>query len=365
MKFTLFILTVCVFILSVTPAMSHHGRSYFKRDDYTSIEGTVTYFRWRNPHVNMEVKVVNENNETETWLIEGGTPTSLKRQGWKKDSIKLGDTVAIIGNPTHDPEKHYLLLAYVVREDGKTFYVSNSQRAVIPDNKSPILSSEVIRGEQYQVKASEKENILPSQDFSGNWTRGPNTFVVTNNFFKPPRDWPLTNIGEAQVARFDGRDNPSYECKERGLPFYSVFTGYFSWNRNEDKIEISSVYSALTRTLYLNQSSHPDKIEPSLVGHSIAHFVENGSLLVDTIGFPDDVRWGLAPGLNSSNQKHIKERYTLNEDGLGMTFSITIEDPVYLSEPLIINGTYQKFADVPIEPFECDLDAASRSLSPP
>ena len=99
--------------------MSHHGRSNFLFDVSITLEGKVVDYKWRNPHIYIEIHRANENNDTETWLIEGGTPTALLRQGWQKDSIKLGDKVVIIGNPDRDRARKFLLLAQITREDGE------------------------------------------------------------------------------------------------------------------------------------------------------------------------------------------------------------------------------------------------------
>ena len=85
--------------------------------------------------------------------------------------------------------------------------------------------------------------------------------------------------------------------------------------------------------------------------------------MVDTIGFPEFAKWSLAAGVDASGQKRIRERYTLSEDGLGMAVSITFEGPVYLTEPVTINGSDRKMADDPFEPYECDVEASRRHLN--
>ena len=87
MKISFVILTTCIFILNAMPVMSHHGRSNFRYDIDTTLEGEVIDFQWRNPHVYIDLQKINENNETEVWLIEAGTPSALKRQGWNKDAF--------------------------------------------------------------------------------------------------------------------------------------------------------------------------------------------------------------------------------------------------------------------------------------
>ena len=83
MKIKLLFLTACVFIINTTPVLSHHARSQYRYDIGLTLKGTVIDFEWRNPHSWIELEVKNKNDETETWLIAGGTPSALKKQGLK------------------------------------------------------------------------------------------------------------------------------------------------------------------------------------------------------------------------------------------------------------------------------------------
>jgi len=351
MKFKLIIVTTCVYILSATPVLSHHSRANFVFDQTTTLVGKITKNRWRNPHVYLELQTTNKNNEVENWLIEGGTPTALRRQGWSKDTVKVGDNVVIVGNPDRNSEKNFLLIASLVREDGKKFSVENHSRPTAKGEKKP---------------PAEKPIVTPSEDFSGTWGPKPGTINAVSGYYnRPPNDWPLTKLGESIVAQYDNVENPAHSCIERGVPLFNTYPYLQLWTRHEDRIDMKAQQSTLMRTFYLNLNEHPGDLEPSVMGHSIAHFENDGSLLVDTIGFSNNVKWGLAPGVNSSDQKHVIERYTLTEDGLSMDFSITLEDPIYLSKPVTVTGKYNKVPEAPFEPYDCDPDNASIHLSAP
>ena len=360
MQFLSILLTACLFAITATPVLSHHGRSNFRYDVSTTLEGEVVDFQWRNPHVYIDLKATNENNETAVWLIEAGTPSALKRQGWSKDAFGVGDKIVAVGNPNRNPEKKHLYLQRIVLENGQTLNLASTKR-LLEIARGNVVSTDHATDVGEINKPTIEPAITPSQDFSGTWARGPNNYLTTA-YFEPPTDWPLTEQGEAQLARFDEHDNPAYDCLDRGLPFFSVMPYWLAWTRYEDRIEIELQNVTLTRTLHFNQDSHPDDLKPDLMGHSIARIKDDGSLVVDTAGFAA-TRWGLAPGIDSSEQKRVRERYTLDEDGLGMAISLTFMDPVYLTEPVTVQGTYRKVVDTPFEPYECDLEAARRSLS--
>ena len=357
MKLKLLFLSACIFAFNTTFVMSHHGRSNYLYNESVALEGKVVNFKWRNPHSYMEIEVKDANNETNVWLVEGGTVTRLKRLGWEKDSIKIGGNIVVVGFTDKNPKKHLMLLGHVELEDGRMLYSSANP----PPTRSDPGQSASVTEDKVQIN---KPDVAPSQDFSGTWARGrSNTANMGYFLFLPPKDWPLTMEGEQQLAQYDELDNPGYNCVERGLPFYSLYPYYLQWIRYEERIEIISQQSTLIRTLHLNQETFPNDVEPSPEGYSIARF-DDGSLLVETRGF-SAARWGLAPGVDSSEQKRIKERFTLSADGLTLNYSISLKDPVYLTEPVIINGKDNKVADVPFEPYGCDLDAAQKILSLP
>ena len=183
MKPAFLILFACVCSLNGASVMSHHGRGGFLFDDTVTVAGKVTYFRWRNPHVYMEVQATNDKNEIETWLVETDSVMGLKKIDWEKNSIQVGDQVVVIGNPSRNAEKRHMLLDHVIREDGQIFYIESSKRTIGTIKNIPATS------------AASEDNV-PSKDFSGTWVRG-RTNHVTSDYFVPPKEgsWPLTEQG--------------------------------------------------------------------------------------------------------------------------------------------------------------------------
>src|SRR5262245_5150578 len=78
-------------------AAAHHSQSEFDFKLNVDIQGKVSKVDWRSPHARLYVDVVNEKGETVTWDFELPSPTTLMRRGWKRDSLKVGDQVAVNG----------------------------------------------------------------------------------------------------------------------------------------------------------------------------------------------------------------------------------------------------------------------------
>ncbi len=100
---------------------------------------------------------------------------------------------------------------------------------------------------------------------------------------------------------------------------------------------------------------------PSHLGHSIGWF-DGETLVVDTAYFAP-AQWGVGSGVSSSEQKHLTERFTLTDEGRRMQFEYTIEDPVYLTEPVTLSTTLALDSGYPFQDeYGCDPEAASRHL---
>ncbi len=50
---------------------------------------------WTNPHARFYVDVKDQSGKVVNWNFELGSPNVLKRQGWSRDSLKVGDTVTV------------------------------------------------------------------------------------------------------------------------------------------------------------------------------------------------------------------------------------------------------------------------------
>lgn len=88
------------------PAPAHHSFSAeFDGGKLIELKGVVTRIEWANPHVYFYVDVKDEKGTTTNWGCEAASPGSLHRQGWNRDSLKVGDQVIVGGYPARDGSK--------------------------------------------------------------------------------------------------------------------------------------------------------------------------------------------------------------------------------------------------------------------
>jgi hypothetical protein len=81
---------------------AHHATASFDMTNSATVKGTVTGFDWTNPHVYIYVDVKDAKGATEKWSVELASVGMLARAGWRRDTVKPGDEITVIGNRAKD-----------------------------------------------------------------------------------------------------------------------------------------------------------------------------------------------------------------------------------------------------------------------
>jgi hypothetical protein len=101
------------------PAAAHHSFAvFFDETRQVRIEGTVTAFRFTNPHALVVLAVRGADGRTVEWRAETNAPVVLQRRGWTRESLHAGDRITIDGWPSRDG-RNYLRLRSATGADGR------------------------------------------------------------------------------------------------------------------------------------------------------------------------------------------------------------------------------------------------------
>ena len=103
-------------VSAVMPLLAHHSWP-ISRDRLVTVKGTVTDFKWTNPHPMMTLEV-QADGRTEKWLVGGPAINRMEANGWSKTTVKPGDVITGIGYQFADGQK-IVRLERVVLADGK------------------------------------------------------------------------------------------------------------------------------------------------------------------------------------------------------------------------------------------------------
>jgi hypothetical protein len=109
-----------VALLLAPAAHTHHSFAQYDATHRLTLVGVVKEFQWTNPHVYLEMYVLNEVGEAQTWLLESSSPNQLTRAGWSRTAIHVGDRLTVEINLLKSGQRGGWLIKCVL-PDGRSF----------------------------------------------------------------------------------------------------------------------------------------------------------------------------------------------------------------------------------------------------
>jgi hypothetical protein len=90
-------------ILTAVPLWAHHAfAAEFDAKRPVHLTGEVIEMEWINPHSWVHMNVKGSDGATTSWMVEAGTPNTLFRRGFTKDSLKPGTQIVVDGYQAKD-----------------------------------------------------------------------------------------------------------------------------------------------------------------------------------------------------------------------------------------------------------------------
>jgi hypothetical protein len=90
-------------LLAAVPAWAHHSfAAEYDSNNLITLSGVISKVEWTNPHIYIYVDVKDESGKVTTWSVEGYPPNTLKRTGFVKNDLKLGDTITVTAYKAKD-----------------------------------------------------------------------------------------------------------------------------------------------------------------------------------------------------------------------------------------------------------------------
>jgi uncharacterized protein DUF6152 len=315
------------------PALAHHSAAAFDSQQEVKTTGTVTTYRFANPHVYITLQTKKADGSTVALEVEAGAASVLNGLGFTRSSIAVGDVVTIVGNPARSRPDTLMLGKDLYKRDG-TYYPLN-------------INSRTIYASRNEVATS----------IAGTWFSPSTEFYA---FLGGAPKWPFTEKGKAALAAFDPKATTQKDCIPVGAPTLMFYPVANTITVRPDRVVMKVDWMDAERTIFLDGRKHPPASETSLHGHSVGRW-EGDTLVAETTNFKEHPM-GLSTTLPSSAQKRLVERFRLSQDRKGLSYSGTMEDPVYLTRPVEWSGQWQYRPTMPHSNEKCDIEVARRFL---
>ena len=315
------------------PALAHHSAAAFDSQKTVQVKGTVKVYSFKNPHVYMTVQVRNADGSPGSLMeVEAGAASVLNGLGFTKESVKVGEEVTITGNPGRNAPDKLMLGRDLVKADGTYIPLNISSRSVYASKDAVATSIE------------------------GTWFSPRTEFT---RFLGGARGWAVTDKGRTAMGVVDPKATTQKDCVPIGAPalmFYPVAT---TIKAEKDRVVLDVDWMDSERVVYLDGRKAP--AQATMLGHSVGRW-EGKTLVVETTNFKEHAN-GLSTSLPSSTQKKLIERFALSPDGKSLTYSGTVEDPVYLTKPIEWTGKWEYRPGMPHSNQKCDLEVARKFLT--
>jgi hypothetical protein len=340
---------------------AHHSFSVFDAAKTVEIRGVVVDFKLRNPHSSFVVDGlafvdgVPQRREVERWEIEADATAPMRTSGIDERTFRVGDAITILANPHRQEGFLFARARSLSSADGKEFLLGfrASDRVY-----SPSLQRMLGRGPELAATVpSDRHGV---ERIAGRWQQP-----------LPGRSdaslLPLNAAGIEVRRAYSPTDSPANTCEPINIPelLHAPFF-LLEIEITGDRATFRHELYDIVRTVPLGEqvaSADRDRRFGLIAGR-----VEGDQLIVESRDYAAS-KWGLGiatqplgggADVPSSDQKTVKERYSVSGDGQTLSVEYTLEDPAYLESAY--NGRVE-LTRVPdttaMYPYQCDPEAAA------
>ncbi len=320
-------------------AVAHHAFSTeFDEALEGEVDGVVTKVWWANPHIRYDVDVTMPDGSVEQWSLHppGNLPT-YRRENWTPDTLKAGDHVNATGNLGRDGAAK-LYATCINLDSGRQL-----GRCVSPGTTRQVTADP---DRVHTYSAADRP-----VDISGFWDNRYQFRTTVDDF--EPKPMPMTDRAAAIYAGREFGDDHVLRCQPPGLP--RIFGSPYP----VEVLDAGSHYVMIflqdntPRWVYMDgRDALPDQPLTSM-GFSTGRW-DDRTLVIETTHLAPGWLDGSGYPMSGGDDTRIVERWTVADDGLTISRTMTIHDSLY-TEPLVrTRGSQRGNASELLESPPCD-----------
>lgn len=328
------------------------------------LQGVVTRVEWVNPRAFLFLEVRDAAGVVANWAIEFGEPLALEREGWHRNSVRIGDVISMEGYPARGPKKQ--AFATAVTRRGERLFV-------------PRLAAAPVHGVEPAPRWPDgKVRLGPAPGRKGYWASASAIDLVETSAAPVPmnRDGLLENLADIdRVAPFQPwsralyefrqrnllKDDPYNRCVPPGGPRQYLMPNGFQFLEQRELGRILVLLGGGNRNWRIIYTDGRPAVQPSeavltYYGTSVGRW-EGDTLIVDSVGFNEGF-WFAKGGLPHTEALHLTERFT-RTDMNTLRYEVTVDDPRTYTRPWNSGWTFTWVHDQEIQEYFCEENAES------
>jgi len=359
-------LSVGVLLGSTLASAQRAAAGTYDSDRKVSLKGVVTRIDWVNPSAFFTVNVKDAAGTIANWSVEFGNPLDLEKDGWKRDSLKIGDLVAVDGSPARGYVRQVLATSVVLSRSGAKLFVAGKGKAA------------KAKSQPTPRWPDGHPRLGPPPGKKGYWGTPSATALVETSAANIPmdRDGLLANLADAdKVAPFMPWAKAVYEYRQRTLfkddPYNRCippggarhFQNHYGFQFVEQP-DLGRILLLIGggdrnwRIIYTDGRPMGQREELVLTyyGASVGKW-DGDTLVVDTVGFNEKF-WFTNGGLPHTEALHLTERFT-RTDFNTLRYQVTVDDPLTYTRSWSGGWTIQWVPDEEIQEYFCEENAES------
>ena len=322
--------------------LAHHSLLSYDQSEIVEFEGEVTEVFWRNPHVRLTVRAVDEK----VWTVAGPSVNAMERAGINEAIVNVGDRVRLAGHPSSilDDSVQPVLLtlangpSFVLNENSATEFglVDGASRVAVTGDASDASAAANL----------EAHGIFRVWTNTGHWGRDVRGWWA--------RDFPLKESAQRELDAWDREtDDYAAKCLPAGMPEAMMQPFPIEFIDQGDTIILNIEEWDNSRMIHLNSDSEAD-VPYSRLGYSVGRW-EGDTLIVETgrINYP----FFNDQGIPQSEAVEMVERFTLSADETRLDWTATLVDPETFTDPITMHDMHWEWTPAnEIKLYNCVVD---------
>jgi len=355
---------LAIFFVSMQTRAQRSFTTAYDSSRKVTLEGIVTKVDWVNPRAFLFINVKDSGGSISNWAVEFGNPLELEKNGWKSNSLKIGDVVSVEGLLARGEARQAAATSIVLKASGRKIFTAVAAR------RPAAAAAPAPRWPNGHVR------LGPPPGGKGYWGTPSAKVLVENIPAKPAMndDGLLANIADIdKVAPFKPWARALYEFRQRALltddpiarclppggPRQFQMPYGFQFVEQPELGRILVLHGGGNRNWrIISIDGRPavaaSEAVASYYGTSVGKW-EGDTLVVDSVGFNEKF-WMTAGGLPHTEALHLTERFSrpnLNT----LRYEVTVDDPRTYTRRWTGGWTIQWVPDEELQEYFCEENA--------